>query len=382
MHLTHLNLQNFRNFIDLDLDLVSGVTVVFGGNGQGKTNLLEAASILATVKSLRAGSERELINWDSERIDEIPFVRVRGNVSRASGPIQLEVVVQLVKGSDEGSQLQKRGRLNGVVKRASDLVGQANAVLFAPQDIELVHGSPSLRRQYLNIMLSQAGGPMLRELQRYTKVLTQRNSLLKAIRERAANSHELDFWDSELVESGAFITQQRAEAMGSLQGLSRQIHRELTGGQEELTLTYHPSVPTAHGADVREAFRLALASARKRESALGASLVGPHRDDFAFYLAGRDMGIFSSRGQQRTASLALKLAEAQYLRERTGESPILLLDDVFSELDAQRRSYLVSWIAGWEQALLTTAEPEQIERRLLPNAVMLEVVGGRVSVRG
>lgn len=379
MHLTHLSLQNFRNLLELELDLDRGVTVLFGGNAQGKTNLLEAISMLATAKSLRASNERELISWSSDQQDEIPYTRLRGTVLRSKGPVQVELVMQLAKTSfDEGGLLQKRARINGVNKRVTDLVGEVNAVLFSPQDIELVHGPPSLRRQYLNIMLSQADRSLLRVLQRYTKVLSQRNSLLKAIREHMAHPKELDFWDSELVESGTIITNQRIEAMAALRLLAFEIQRELTGGVEELDLVYAPSVPVVKGQDLAESYRLALEAARDREMAMGASMVGPHRDDFAFETGGRDMGLFASRGQQRTASLALKLAEARFLADRASDPPILLLDDVFSELDAHRRGYLLAWISSWDQALLTTAEPERIDRRVIASAHMLEVKAGQV----
>ena len=380
MYLTHLSLQNFRNFAELELDFGKGVTVLFGGNAAGKTNLLEAVYMLATAKSLRAGSERELISWASEEQDEIPYARVRGVVQREAGPVQLEVVVQLARTpTDDGLQLQKRGRVNGVPKRASDLVGQANAVLFAPQDIELVHGPPSIRRRYLNIMLSQADNSLLRELQRFNRVLAHRNSLLKAIRERRSSTQELPFWDSELIDSGATITGQRTVAMASLRALARDIHGELTGSEEELDIEYSPSVRAEGEGDLKAAFAVALDAAREKEMLQGMSLIGPHRDDFTFSANGRDMAVYASRGQQRTAALALKLAEARFLGERAGDPPLLLLDDVFSELDGRRRSYLLAWIASWEQALLTTAEPERIDPAVLAEARMLEVRAGQVG---
>lgn len=380
MHLTHLSLRNFRNFAELDLGLGKGVTVLFGGNAQGKTNLLEAAYMLATTKSLRASSERELIGWDSQEQEEIPYTRLRGTAQRKAGSVQLELVLQLARtATDEALQIQKRGRINGVPKRAGDIVGQVNAVLFTPQDIELVHGSPSIRRRYLNIMLSQADNTLLRELQRYAKVLTQRNSLLKAIRERRSLPQELAFWDTELIQSGSVITAQRTAAMSVLRVLAREIHGELTGSQEDLDLAYVPSVRAESARELKIAFTKALEAGREKELLQGMSLFGPHRDDFTFAANGRDMAAYASRGQQRTASLALKLAEARFLAQRAGDPPVLLLDDVFSELDGRRRSYLLAWIADWEQALLTTAEPERIDRAVLTDARMLEVVAGGIA---
>lgn len=380
VRLTHLSLQNFRNFLELELDLVPGVTVLFGGNAQGKTNLLEAVYMLATARSVRAESERELINWSSAETDEIPYTRIKGTFQRLNSPVRLEMVVQLERASlVEASQLQKRGWVNGVPKRAGDLVGEVNAVLFTPQDIELVHGPPSIRRHYLNILLSQADRAVLRELQRYARVLAQRNSLLKAIRERRASPRELVFWDKELIESGTAITAQRLEAMSALQGLTRDIHRELTASDEDLQVVYKPSVRAGEGVDLKAAFTAGLSAMRDREVFAGMSLMGPHRDDFGFSISGRDMAAFASRGQQRTASLALKLAEARYLARRAGDPPVLLLDDVFSELDGRRQAFLLAWIANWEQALLTTAEPERIDRRVSVPVTMLEVTSGQIS---
>ena len=385
MHVSHLGLQNFRNFAELDLDLSPGRTVLFGGNAQGKTNLLEALSMFATAKSPRAAHEREVIRWEALE-EEIPFARVRGAFEKADGRLQVEIVVQLAQepGGDEGAgpalPLQKRVRVNGVPRRASDLVGEVTAVLFSPQDIELVYGPPPVRRRYLDMTLCQVDRPLLRELRRYAKVVSQRNYLLKAIREARARRDELAFWDKGLVEAGSFIVARRMEAMESLGELGRAIHGELSGGNEDLELRYLPSVVAGRGeGEVSRAFQEALEAVRERELLQGVSLVGPHRDDFQFLVNGRELAVFGSRGQQRTAALSLKLAEARFMTDRTGERPVLLLDDVFSELDGFRREYLLSWITGWDQALLTTAEPERIGRDLLSGAVMMEVAGGQVG---
>ena len=385
VYLTHLTLQNYRNFAEIDLDLDQGRTVMSGGNAQGKTNLLEAIYMLATGKAARATHEREVVRWEA-LAEEVPFARVRGAAERMGGPVGLEVVIQLgrppaggaPRDLDRGGHLQKRVRVNGVPKRGGDLIGEIKAVLFTPQDIELVHGAPSVRRRYLDMTLSQVDRPLVRELQRYGRVLSQRNNLLKSIREGRSGPDELEFWDKELIEAGSYITETRTEAMAAMQPLASQVHRELTGENEVLELVYVPSV-AAGQVGVAEAFREALDSKRERELLQAVSLVGPHRDDLQFICNGRDLGVFGSRGQQRTASLSLRLAEAQFMEERAADPPVLLLDDVFSELDGFRRSYLLSWVARVGQALLTTAEPERLDRALLPRATFLEVDRGRVS---
>ncbi len=386
VHVSRLTLQNFRNFADLDMELCPGRTVLYGGNAQGKTNVLEATYMLATARSTRATHEREIIKWEALE-EEIPFARVRGEVDRADGAVRLEIVVQLARGQiadglsgrNDSGQLQKRVRVNGVPRRAGDLLGQMTAVLFAPQDLELVHGSPSGRRRYLDMTLSQVDRSLFRELQRYARVLPQRNSLLRAIRDRRAGPDELPFWDRELVEAGSFIVSRRMEAFESLNVLTKAAHNELTHG-EEIELRYLPSV-SASPSDVPAAFEAGLAAAREKELLQGVSLVGPHKDDFQFLMGGHDMGAFGSRGQQRTAALALKLAEAQFITDCTGQSPVLLLDDAFSELDGHRRSYLQARTAGWEQTIMTTADPDSIGQEVLAGATMVELVGGAAVPR-
>ncbi len=400
MHVRRLALENFRNIALLDLELPRGRVVLFGENAQGKTNVLEAVSMFAAARSVRAGHERELIKRDTLG-DPIPFARAaaaieRTPAARAPNAVQVEIVVQLsgqppagrpeeprlVGAPDDGRQLVKRVKVNGVPRRAGDLIGEVQAVLFEPQDIELVYGPPSLRRRHLDLTLAQVDRALLRELQRYSRVLAQRNPLLKAVREGQASIEELAFWDAELAEAGAFITHARRQALAEIEILARAIYRELAGGAEELGIVYRPSLDAAEGSGAGElaaAFRDALTQTRQREIMAGATLLGPHRDDLTFEVQGTDLALFGSRGQQRLAALALKLAEAQFMTARAGDRPLLLLDDVLSELDPLRRGYLLERIGGYEQSLLTTADVESLDRVFRSPACLLRVAGGRVE---
>ncbi len=385
MHIRRLALENFRNIQRMTLDLAPGHTVLYGENAQGKTNILEAVYVFATGKSMRAETERDVIRWEAHA-DEIPYARLHGLFRKAKRDIQVDVVLQLTRADgvpmDEEPQLVKRIKLNGAPKRAASLIGEVQAVLFEPQDIELVYGSPGGRRRHLDATLSQVNRPLFEELTKYGRVLEQRNPLLKAIREGRASRNDLHFWDARLVQSGAVIIAARAKALQELNGLSAKVHAELTGGRERLHLVYAPSVPLPEGAGVAaiaKAFTAQLAAQRERELAQGVSVVGPHRDDFSFVVNDVDLASFGSRGQQRLATLSLKLAEAHYMTAHTGEQPILLLDDVLSELDSPRRAFLLRAIATYEQSILTTADLPALDEAFRAKANLVRVSAGAVA---
>jgi len=380
-----LRLEYFRNVRELDLELAPGRTVLHGDNGQGKTNILEALFMLAAAKSVRARHEREIVSLKSDA--EIPYARIEAEVQKSGGAgelLTIDIVLQRTPGGPggEGAHLQKRVRVNGVNRSAAGLVGEVQAVLFEPQDVELVFGPPSARRRYLDLTLSQVDSRLFRSLQEYNRVLAQRNPLLKAIRERRAGVDELPYWDEGLVAAGAVVVGARRTALERLGALAAETHGELTAGSERLDLTYVPSLAGALEAgddEIGALFKEALAEGREREVAQGTTLVGPHRDDFTFSVGGANLATFGSRGQQRLATLALKLAEARFMEERTGEPPVLLLDDVLSELDPARRRYLTERIERHTQAIITTADLAAFEADFLEGSRVLRVARGAVD---
>lgn len=385
MLIRRLRLEHFRNIRELDLELAPGRTVLHGDNGQGKTNILEALFMLAAAKSVRARHEREIVSLKSDA--EIPYARVEAEVQKSGGGeprLTIDIVLQRTPGGPggEGAHLQKRVRVNGVNRSAAGLVGEVQAVLFEPQDVELVFGPPLTRRRYLDLTLSQIDSRLFRSLQEYNRVLAQRNSLLKAIRERRAGVDELPYWDEGLVTAGAVVVGARRTALERLGALAAETHAELTAGSERLDLTYAPSLAGALEAgdeEIGALFNEALAEGREREVAQGTTLVGPHRDDFMFTVGGANLATFGSRGQQRLATLALKLAEARFMEERSGEPPVLLLDDVLSELDPARRRYLTERVERHAQAIITTADLAAFEADFLEGSRVLRVAGGAVS---
>ena len=379
--------MNIRNYERLELDLTPGMVLLEGENGQGKSNLLEALYILAIAKSSRTSSERELVRWQSRA--EGTQAQISAVAQRDGGRMRVQIdfrsvapaTDEQVEGAEVAS-LQKQVRVNGVPRRASDLVGEINAVMFSAQDLELVLGPPAGRRRYLDILISQVDRRYLKTLQRYHRVVSQRNNLLKALREGRSQPGELRFWDDELVDTGSHITARRAEIVRALSDTAGPIHRELTGGGEELRLAYRPSVDIGMGAskdELGQSLRQLLEAQRTREVAQGFTVSGPHRDDLQMLLDEVDAGLYASRGQCRTMILAVRLAEASFLRNQRGQEPILLLDDVLSELDTARRLKVLDMAAQYEQCLITTTDVEPIDGKHLSQMARFVVRQGRVE---
>lgn len=338
--------------------------LIHGENGRGKSNLIEALYILAIAKSQRASSERELVRMKSTAQGNKTSVAAMIQRNRGSVRIQIDFESTnpnlLVSNEDSVIiRLQKNIKVNGSPRSSIELVGEMNAVMFSAQDLELVQGSPPIRRRYMDILISQLDQDYLRLLQRYQKVLAQRNHLLKTIREGKAQFQELDFWDDEIVESGKKITAKRAETVQNLSKFSELIHVELAGDSQKLEIEYLPSIDMIDEGSqdtLDKSFRNSLALNRTSDVSHGFTTRGPHRDDLRILLNNMNTRMFSSRGQCRTAVLAMKLAEAQYLKCHRGEEPILLLDDVLSELDLQRRTFLLDKVSQYQQSFITTAE--------------------------
>jgi len=383
MHLMRLSLTNFRNYGRQTLELAPGPVLLLGENAQGKTNLLEAMFLLATGRSERASIDGDFIAW-GVRNDPQPFAQAGGRAMRGSGEIAVEVTITGRAGAHGNLIASKRFKLNGVPKRASDVVGAILAVLFTTDDMELVKGAPSGRRRYLDVMLSQADHRYLRALQRYTKVVAQRNALLKRIGEGSSRRDELAYWDEEMARDGAAILAGRAAALRQIALHAADAHARLSGERELLGVTYEPRfadawtpgrIAAGDPEEIASALLDRLQATRARDIAAGVTLIGPHRDDFALTLGGESAASFASRGQQRTAALALRLAEARFLRDASGEQPILLLDDVLSELDEHRRASVLAAIEA-DQIFITSPDRDRFPADLIRDAQVWQVTAG------
>ncbi len=397
MYLRSLRLTNFRNFRRLALDLADGPTVIQGENAQGKTNLLEAIELLATGKSSRASTERELIHWDVLRAPAgayESFARVSAAVAHERGEVHADILLRAIDNGtgDTAPTVAKTFRLNGLPRRALDFIGEINVVAFAPTDVELVAGPPAGRRRYLDIMNAQMSRRYLRSLQRFNKVLIQRNFLLRQIRERNRSDPSLAVWNEELAGSAAFLFQERARSVQALTELAERWFQELGGWGQRLEVRYRPGITAEEAAvlaapiqpidgslgRIHAAVKQALERVSLREQAAGMSLVGPHRDDLSFLVDGIDLNTYGSRGQQRLAALSLKLAELDVLTAQLGTRPILLLDDVLSELDPHKQEAVLHIAQGTGQTIITVTDLNSITGRLTTAGTVLRLRAGAV----
>ncbi len=354
MRLVELKCDGFRSLTDVTFRPVPGINVIRGHNAQGKTSLLEAVFYLTTSKSHRTANERELVQEGSEGF------RAKAQVQRRDRVVVIEATWW---------NGVKRFRVNGVAQtRVSDILGKISTVFFAPEDVDLVKGSASHRRHFLDLELSQLLPSYLHALQQYRQVLRQRNQLLKT---HVSDPQLLEVWDEQLAVHGAVLIEERAKYLEQLDKLARVSYGQIAG-EERLELRYLP--------DVKLASTLAgvLASSRTSDLARGMTTRGPHRDDFEFLVGGRPARAYASQGQQRTAALALKLADVELIKARTGEYPILMLDEVLSELDENRASRLFTLLQKGIQCLLTTTSTHRNPWGG-ENCAFYRITGGRLA---
>ncbi|HEY7293897.1 MAG TPA: DNA replication/repair protein RecF [Dehalococcoidia bacterium] len=360
MHVRRLQLTNFRTYSSLDLEFEPGRLLFLGDNAQGKSNLLEAVYMLASGKSPRTSSEVELIGWQDEAPLQ-PFARLQALVHGRGGEQQVETIVA-GPSQTPGARGGKRFRVNGIAKRGADFVGSLRAVLFTADDLEIISGPPATRRAYLDAGLSQVDRAYYASLQNFGRVMQQRNATLKRIRDGMTGPDELMLWDETFAGEAARIIARRQQAVQRLGMLAADAHTELSGTGEALAIAYEAQLgdefrpllqPAADAAQIVPLFKMAQAGLRRREVAAGISLVGPHRDDVSIKLNGVAAASFGSRAQIRTAALSLRLAEARMLRSDGDDPPVLLLDDIVSELDEQRRASVLQGVAGFDQVWFT-----------------------------
>ncbi|CAM4380528.1 recombinase RecF [Bacillus manliponensis] len=368
MYIKELQLQNYRNYEKLALSFEDNVNVIIGENAQGKTNLMEAIYVLAMAKSHRTSNDRELIRWDEE------YGKIKGRVQKRSNSMSLELNI---------SKKGKKAKLNELEQqKLSQYIGEMNVVMFAPEDLNLVKGSPQVRRRFLDMELGQIAPVYLYELSQYQKVLTQRNHLLKKMQGNASEEAMLDVFTLQLIEHGVKILQKRFEFLKLLQEWAAPIHRGISRGLEELEIVYKPSLDVSESMDltkIKEVYYESFQSVKQREVFRGTTLIGPHRDDLQFFVNGKNVQVFGSQGQQRTTALSLKLAEIELIYSEVNEYPILLLDDVLSELDDYRQSHLLGTIQGKVQTFVTTTSVDGIEHDTLKQAKTIHVTSGTVD---
>lgn len=346
MFLRNLVLRDFRNYEELNLCFRKNVNLIIGNNAQGKTNLLEAIYCLCTSKSHRTNRYEEMIRSDQ------PGFHIKGEFESDGVFFSLELI-SLTDG-------KKRARLSGKpIDRLSDLVGMAKAVIFSPESLLIVKGAPSERRRFLDILISQIDRVYLHNLQSYLNVLKQRNELLKQVRDGRSKRELIDVWDEQLLQYACDITARRRDVVEKLSPIAADVHDEISGG-EKLEFVYQVNGDQVSDVDIGQYLETSLAESRERDIIRGSTSVGPHRDDIVILLNGADSRRFCSQGQQRTISLSLKISEFSMIREQTGKTPIMLMDDVASELDPQRGAFLYRSLDRFDaQVFLTTTHVEK-----------------------
>ncbi|MBN2119350.1 MAG: DNA replication/repair protein RecF [Anaerolineales bacterium] len=411
MHLKHLSLTNFRKFTRLDIDIPQRVVLLAGANAQGKTSVLEAIYFLAAFTSFQTHADRQIVNFYEAKNNPLTVTRLVADYQRSKNKHRLEARLILEPtGVLNGQRLRKEILLDGVKKPVSEVIGHFNAVIFVPQMSQIIEGAPEDRRRYLNLALAQSTPAYARILSEYNQALTQRNALLKLLGERGGNSDkrstpqsgsvdQLDVWDEALARLGAQIILWRIEAIQQIERLASRVHHELTRGSEILRLAYEPAfdpLPKPERQlglkmdtivdrsrleldEIRDGFQTRLHELRSEEIARGVTTIGPHRDELRFLTNDIDLGSYGSRGQVRTTLLALKLAEVNWMKDRTGEWPVILLDEVMAELDVQRRADLLNYIGESEQVLFTTADLHLFPQDFVEKAEVRRVGGGRVE---
>jgi DNA replication and repair protein RecF len=387
LHLEKLSLEGFRNYSSLQVEFGPHLNILVGDNAQGKTNLLEAVYLLATGRSYRAAGDHELLGWEK------PSFHVGATISRSYGDLFIEVAYS--------PERKKKVKVNGTdLKKLSALFGHLNAVIFSPEDLQIVKSSPAHRRRFLDLELAQVDPAYRSFLIDYQQVLVQRNNLLKELsgpRDRRSSREMLEVWDDQLIRLGAKILAKRLIAVRRMSALAKEAHARITETREDLGVSYlaalggNPEDGAKPGErvevaldgwreeELREKMAKALVVCRVAEMRRAVTLVGPHRDDLALAVNGREVRSFGSQGQQRTAALALKMAELEFMKEEVGEYPILLLDDVMSELDAARRRFLLDLVQPKAQMFVTTTGLHSFQPRHLAEGKVFSVRHGTLK---
>lgn len=361
MIIQSIELNNFRNYENLQISFDEGTNILFGDNAQGKTNILEAAYLSGTTKSHKGSKDKEMIRFGTNEAHLRTMVLKKGK--------QYQIDMHLKNNRSKGIAVNKIP-----MKKASELFGILNIVFFSPEDLNIIKNGPSERRHFLDAELCQLDKIYLSDLSNYNKILNQRNKLLKDMVYRPELSDTLPVWDMQLIDTGKKIIRRREQFVKELNEIVHEIHYRISGGKEELFLSYEPSV----SADMMEQ---EIERVRQRDLKICQTSVGPHRDDLLFSIAGVDIRKFGSQGQQRTSALSLKLSEIELVRKSIHDTPVLLLDDVLSELDSNRQNYLLNSICDTQTIITCTGLDEFIRNRFEINKVF-EVISGQVFEKG
>lgn len=356
MYIESLELSNFRNYRSLSLHLDKGTNILYGDNAQGKTNILEAIYVAGTTKSHKGSKDKEIIYFD----EEDSYIRMKVHKEIMDYQIDMHLKKNKAKGI----------AINGIpIKKASELFGVVNIVFFSPQDLNIIKDGPGERRKFIDFELSQLDSIYLNDLINYNKCLNQRNKLLKDAYFQPSLLSTIDVWDEQLVFYGQKIIKRRISFINDLNHIIKPIHSKLTGEKEVIFLSYEPNV-------IENNYKEHLIKCHENDFKLKTTSIGPHRDDLCVTVNGIDIRKFGSQGQQRTAALSLKLSEIDLVKQVIGDTPVLLLDDVLSELDSSRQNYLLGSIKDIQTIITCTGLDDFVEKQFEVNKVFQVIAGG------
>ncbi|MGY3766781.1 DNA replication/repair protein RecF [Vagococcus vulneris] len=372
MHIKEISLKNYRNYDQLNLTFSKRLNIFLGKNAQGKTNLLESIYVLALARSHRSTNDKELIHWEEE------FARIEGTVQKELSSFDLTMII-----SNKG----KKTKINGLEQpRLSHYIGQLNVILFAPEDLSLVKGSPQIRRKFLDMEIGQINSQYLHNLSTYQSVLKQRNQYLKKIAvSKTKDTVYLEVLTDQLAAAGSYVLYYRLQFLKKLEVWANEIHRKISYGKEELTVSYKTTLAIDNQSSIttiEQQLQQMLQKNEMRDLQQLTTSVGPHRDDLQFFINDKNVQTYGSQGQQRTTALSVKLAEIELINEEIGEYPILLLDDVLSELDDDRQVHLMEFIENKLQTFLTTTSLTHLKDKLTIEPEIFNISQGMIKKDG
>lgn len=366
LYIKRVNLNNYRNYKALDIELGEGINIFYGQNAQGKTNIIESVYMASTGKSHRTQKDSELINWNSED------ARIKIDFQKENDEKSIDIYMS--------RNIKKRIKLNGVrLSKIGELIGNLNTVIFSPDHMKIIKEGPVERRRFMDIILSQVKPGYYYNLVQYLKVLEQRNNLLFEARNNSNILGTMDIWNEQLADFGTKIIMTRNYFVNKICNIAADTHEKISNGKEILKLKYNSSIEYQANSerDIKKSFINALEKSISIDIKRGATHKGPHREDILFFINDKEVKTYSSQGQQRTALLSLKISELKYMEEETEELPILLLDDVFSELDNERQKYLVNFIKNI-QTVITCTDVEYLEKLNINDSRVFKVIGGTI----
>ncbi|MDG1990115.1 MAG: DNA replication/repair protein RecF [Dehalococcoidia bacterium] len=390
MHIKKIQLKKIRTFEDIELNLTNGIHLITGNNASGKTNLLESMHYLATTKSIQNRNDKNFISWKIMQESALPIGKISAHINTLDEIHEIDMMFSkpiketIANDNEPSGKITKNFRLNGITKKASEIIGTLRAIYASPNDMQIILGTPAERRKYLDILISQYSKKYLKNLQKYNRIIRQRNSLLKQIKHIKKRYDELDYWDSELAIAASEIINLRSENINQLSARAKFHYEILDNKNKDLKISYRPALPQTFDTTKmiqidKDYFIDILQKNRPVDLRQSSTVFGPHRDDINIDLSELAANAYGSRGQQKLITICMRLAEAHLSNQVTNDQPILLLDDILSEFDEEHRNYIVEHAANVEQVFLTSPDLSNVPKKLIDRSIQFNINDGNIK---